>query len=367
MLASKRKSISELLTSPLKLFSPREPTVTFHVGMPKCASTSIQHYFTEQRDAHLARGLCYPRSFCNKVGQGHPNHRPLILVPGEKIDQALEDILKEARDANVSRIFLSCEAALSDGRNKPQLNLLLRSLQDRIGSKNLKLLAFVRNPFTLAESSFAQFLRAGLLNVDMTEFFNPQEHEVAASEGISRFIDLYEQKNGFDFFHYEKILTDLHTRAPEVQLDIQALTHRSLTDLCKMLKVPAPKTPPYFYTRLNTRSLLILHEARRQRRGRNINPFMDPLMDLAKAAGSQTGFNPLLHLSEENIRQISNAAAQDKRWFADKAARKNSLIKPPATLPQDFFTPPAADRFNARISAGLSDTDRAAITQILTQ
>ena len=367
MKAKRLKSATALLAAPIKLFSQPDPTVTFHVGMPKCASTSIQHYFSRHREAHSAQGLCYPRSFCNKVGEGHPNHRPLILLPEEKIEQAVDDILKEACDANASKIFLSCEAVLSDGREKPQLNVLLDCLSNRIGSKRLKLLAFVRNPFTLAESSFAQFLRAGLLNVDMTEFFNPQEHEVAASEGISRFIYLYKQKNGFDFFHYEKILTDLHTRAPEVQLDIHALSRRSLTDLFKMLKVPAPKEPPFFYTRLNTRTLLILHEARRQRRGRNINPFMDPLMDLAKAVDTQTGFNPLLHLSEENIRQISNAAAQDKRWFADIAAHKNSLIKPPARLPQEFFTPPAADRFNARIDAGLSDTDRAAINQILTQ
>lgn len=172
------------------------PRVTLHIGLPKCASTSIQRYFAEHYWRNVRQGVLYPRM--GRQRRGYRNHQPLFQDLS-KLNTRLDRILIEARLVRAKRIFISNEDALCRMKNRMHFNSTQRIL-DRFGRENVDVIAITRAPAGLVRSSYAQFLKGGLWELNKKQFFGSYDG------GIDDFQEFYKAIWGFELKDYENLL-----------------------------------------------------------------------------------------------------------------------------------------------------------------
>lgn len=123
-----------------------------HIGAPKCGSSTIQSLVARNalaiRDSGI--GIFQDANFGNQLA-----HR---FVSGWLPDEAQERSNTQdtfLHDHRNSDIFLSSEAYLALAQNPANLNALL----SLIGQDNLNILAIIRDPASLLESTWFQWMR----------------------------------------------------------------------------------------------------------------------------------------------------------------------------------------------------------------
>ncbi|NVO28941.1 hypothetical protein HJ526_16035 [Donghicola sp. C2-DW-16] len=170
--------------------------VILHVGMPKCASSSIQAHFADHYDAYVSLGLLYPAA--GRETTGYRSHRPLHHASIAEFPVIIEQIAAEARSKNCENILLSSEELGNAVVKNSEIADLIKALQAQFGASNVEVLFLIRNHASFVASSFAQFIKAGLFRVSENLFFRHPE------PSINAYAECFRAQNGFDFFDFHE-------------------------------------------------------------------------------------------------------------------------------------------------------------------
>jgi hypothetical protein len=208
--------------------------VTIHIGMPKCASSTVQAHFADNDELYQSKGMLYPTR--HRLKNGYRHHNPLF-EPDLSPDTAVQDLLREAGRKSCSRILISTERFTTD--TEGHLARITAAFARQIGAKNITCLCLVRDPASMLRSSFQQFVRAGLWRVNRAKFY-------AETDGsISAFLQAFRAENGFDLHEYDKIIARTTKGVTAGQLlvwDIKAGPD-ILTRLTQHFMLPAGQAP----------------------------------------------------------------------------------------------------------------------------
>jgi len=169
-------------------------TVYLHVGMPKCASSTIQGYFNRNDQRNRNAGFVYP--VAGRSTSGFFNHEPINHMNPDEIENLVQEIKVEAEGAET--VFISSEDFVHAHWDSPVIANLIEQLNNTFCAKNVRLLFLFRNHFSFIESAFAQFLKGGLYRVNHGKF-----HRKTAGD-VESYCSIFRETNGFDFFDYAR-------------------------------------------------------------------------------------------------------------------------------------------------------------------
>lgn len=183
--------------------------VIFHIGMPKCASTSLQAHFANNDELYRQSGFLYPVS--HRSVKGYRRHQSL-LDPGLEPEQAAEDILMEAEASSCNRILLSTEDFISN--RSGQFTELTSAFSARLGPDAVSYLCLIREPMAMLRSSYHQFVRAGLWGINRDDFFNKTDGSINA------FIEAFLEERGCHWYEYPTLINRAIDGVPAAQLRV---------------------------------------------------------------------------------------------------------------------------------------------------
>lgn len=285
-------------------------TVYLHVGMPKCASSTLQSFFHCNDTLHRSEGLCYPLSYREKAG--YFSHRPLHHLSLSEVAGAVDEIADEAADASCDRILISSEEFVNSLWDRDITGYIIDALNARFGLKNVRILVLFRNPFPFAESVFAQFLKGGM-------FRTPESFLKSRSNGIIGFSTDFRVRNGFDFFSYTAFVERLRFYAPYNSFEMLS-TERAdwqgadiLEVLCQRLKVSKGEPNVSSNERYSGTALHLMHHARKLYGLRRTKARRSLISALFPKQEHQ--FSKLLHVHGELFDQIAASAERDRKYF----------------------------------------------------
>lgn len=170
--------------------------VIFHIGMPKCASSSLQAHFADNDELYRTSGFLYPVSYREK--NGYRRHAPL-MNPKLEPKLAAENILREAEENSCNRILLSAESFAKDRSGR--LAALTSAFAAHLGPDSISCLCFIREPINMLRSSYYQFVRAGLWGIDRTKF-----HE-KTDGSIDAYIESFREEWGCHWYEYPTLIS----------------------------------------------------------------------------------------------------------------------------------------------------------------
>lgn len=227
----------------------------------------------------------------------------------------MSEIAAEAEGASCDTIFLSSEEFLNSKWDQNVSANVISALNRRFGVENVRLIALVRNQVDLVESTYAQFLRAGMFRVNANEFFR------AGRTGIIGFMDWFREKNGFEFFSYSDLLRRFREHAPNNPFDVLSIEREDLKGrdvmevLCDMLDLPLPAEARPTNQRFSDQALLMLRYAM-ARHGVPIEPFRRNLIRRL-FADAPSGFSPILYLTGDALQRVINSAKRDDLFLKE--------------------------------------------------
>ncbi|WP_291730906.1 glycosyltransferase family 2 protein [Leisingera sp. F5] len=223
-----------------------------HIGLPKCGSTTIQRHMAAAGTVHQAHGVCYPQAW--RSTDGYRNHLPLAKLPPKMLPQALARITAEALDQDCSRIVLSCEhwANAFPGSN---LLPLYKALQAQMPGWQVRIVAYFRNPYDFAESCYAQYIRAGLFQINRHRFY------ADGAPSIEKFLSCFEDSRGFPLYSNLRYARMLMAHFPPEVLMLRSIEPLDLAqpdmlgDFCSLLGLSAPEAAGRRNRRVSNRKL----------------------------------------------------------------------------------------------------------------
>ncbi len=169
--------------------------VIFHIGMPKCASSTIQAHFADNDAYYASHGVLYPESY--RIQHGYRHHENLF-ARDLKADTAVDTLLQEAKAKSCSKLVLSCERFSDD---QARLGDLTTAFSAALGQDSVTVLGLIRDPLGLLRSSYAQFVKGGLWGINRGEFFKKTDASIDA------YIDAFKTRWGYNWFDYDQILS----------------------------------------------------------------------------------------------------------------------------------------------------------------
>jgi hypothetical protein len=232
--------------------SPPGRQVWLHIGLPKCGSTTIQRHMAAASREHQARGVCYPQAW--RSPDGYRNHLPLAKLPPKMLPPALAEISTEAHDQGCSRIVLSCEhwANAFPGSN---VLPLYEALQTQMPDWQIRIAAYFRNPYDFVESCYAQFVRAGLFQINRHRFY------ADGAPSIEKFLACFEDSRGFPLYSNLGYARMLMAHFPPEVLMLRSIEPQDLAqpdmlgDFCSLLGLPDPARTGRRNRRVSNRKL----------------------------------------------------------------------------------------------------------------
>ncbi len=216
------------------LRSLRSPDLWLHIGLPKCGSTSIQHYLAATDTKNRKYGVVYPASY--RETEGYLSHLPLALATRSgNLEDAISDIVTES--AGSRSTVLSCEE-LSDALPGGGAGALVEALNEAFDPQNVHIVCYFRNMYEFIESSFAQFLTGGLFYIDKAEFFS------TGCSSIGDFMNCFYAEKGFPIYSPAGFVRCIQNSFPDNRILFRSIERtdlegRSLTeDFCRLLDLP---------------------------------------------------------------------------------------------------------------------------------
>lgn len=209
-----------------------KPTrVVFHIGLPKCGSTTIQAHFADYDTAYRAQGLVYPVKA--RSPDGYRSHVPLLHMPPADLRSRIRAIAEEAQGARV--ILLSCEA-FADYLPRGNSAEVGAALAEEFGADNVTILAYFRNPAPFMASAYAQFVVGGLLDVPKGPFFSE------GPSGLAAFVHAASERKGFAPYDYLGWVQAIQAAFPGLDLNLRSMEAADIgdnliDDLGRVLKV----------------------------------------------------------------------------------------------------------------------------------
>lgn len=308
--------------------------VYLHVGMPKCASSTLQKYFKDNADLHARYGFCYPEAF--REPAGYYSHRPLHDLHESKLGPAIDAIEQEANKKKCSTIFISSEEFVNSLWDKEIFPQLVNRLNVKFGSENVFILFLVRNHFLFVESVYAQFIRAGMFRVHADEFFKRGDGTVL------EFLDYFKDVNGFDFFDYSSFIDIYREVAPQNKLEVISIESPDLQGgdileyLCDRFHLPLPKKGAG--EKVNARSggkpLLAMHYAHKNY-GAGMLSGKGHIFN--EVFGSrESGNSKVFQLTGTAYKRVLEASAKDSRYFKSNfSSYPESVFSIPLGFPRN--------------------------------
>ncbi|WP_136246798.1 hypothetical protein [Halomonas borealis] len=235
--------------------------VYLHVGMPKCASSTLQRFFRDNHEQHIACGFCYPEAYREKGG--YFSHRPLHKLSSEDVGGAVRKIKEEAESKGCDKILLSSEEFTNSLWDKDITACVIRELNHFFGVDNVSIMMVVRNHLPFVESVFSQFVKGGMFRVHMGRFFQESDGDLLG------FMDFFHKNNGFDFFVYSNFVDFYKSIAPSnrvalVSMEPEDNDGKDIVDvMCDWFSLPsAIKDSGKVNSRFSEKSLLAMRYAR---------------------------------------------------------------------------------------------------------
>ncbi len=286
-------------------------TVHLHIGMPKCASSSLQAHFWGNYDFYRQQGVLYPRTACEEGG--YRSHRPLHDAPLDEIPNLIAAIAAEAEQAGCDRILLSSEELLNSRWDRPVSAALIAALNAAFGQGNVRLLFLLRDPVAFLSSAFAQFIRGGLFRVS--------ERDVFAAEmlGIEAYADAFKARNGFEVFNFSEFYRRFAGGDHGNAIDVLSLDRSEggggdiIEKTCRLLGVDCAPQQVETNQRLSERQLFCLLHARKRHGFSKVQPRRGFLI---RGVGEGPNFSsPIFRPTTQLLERVTQAALQDQAFF----------------------------------------------------
>lgn len=297
-------------------------TVYLHVGMPKCASSALQSFLHRNDALHRSEGMCYPISY--RESSGYFSHRPLHKLQPTEIPGAVDEIAREAADANCNRILISSEEFVNSLWDRDITGHIVDALNARFGLENVRILILFRNPFPFVESVYAQFLKGGMFRTPDDAFLKSRNNDIFG------FATAFRTRHGFDFFNYGDFVERLRFHAPHNAFDMLSIERADwrgteiLDVLCQRLGISRGNPDVFLNERYSEVALHLLHHARRThgfvrtKSRRNIISKLFPKQEHQ--------FSKLLHVHGALFDQIAASAERDRKYFARNSTEPNAEL-----------------------------------------
>ena len=311
-------------------------TVYLHVGMPKCASSTIQGYFNRFDRRNRNAGFVYPAAGRSKGG--YFNHEPIVHMSTDELKDLVKDIKIEAEGAKF--VFISAEAFVAANWDHPVTKQLIEQLNAAFGASNVRLMFLFRNHFSFIESAFAQFLKGGLYRVNHGKFYRHTAGDVES------YCASFRKTNGFDFFDYTRVIEELRNNcAQENKIEVLSIekddleTGDILEELCQKFSLVPPSGKKVRNARFPVKALLGLAYGIEQNGFRNIRPMRKGVAD--RYADAVDGFSPMLHIHGDFAEAVASRQRADALYFKSEFAHDfpalfQPRLEPPFSVdPQD--------------------------------
>jgi hypothetical protein len=181
--------------------SAQGPVFYIHIGVPKTATTTIQSFFTMQRDALLQRGVLYPKSIANSDGHSEL-HRALSVALEPDSAPWLDGLRKHMENRNVIASLLE-EVARTEAKtvvlSAESLAFMRRpeTLRRALSPHSARILVYLRRQDNFLASFYNQLIKSRLYTATFEEFL--QQHANNA-------IDLREFCTPLPMCDYERLL-----------------------------------------------------------------------------------------------------------------------------------------------------------------
>lgn len=288
-------------------------TVYLHVGMPKCASSTVQGYFNKNDNRNRKAGFVYP--VAGRSTGGYFNHEPIVHMSPEEIVELVDKIKVEAEGADV--VFISAEAFVNAYWDQPVTANLIAQLNATFGAANVRLMFLFRNHFGFVESAFAQFLKGGLYRVNHGKFYRKTEGNIAD------YCKSFRKANGFDFFDYARVIEEFRKHCdPENQIEVLSIersdleTGDILEELCKKFGLVPPTGKKVKNARFPVKALLGLAYAIKQNGFRNVRPMRKGVAN--RFVDSVDGFSSMTHIHGDFAKKVAARQRADAKFFKEE-------------------------------------------------
>lgn len=290
--------------------------VYLHVGMPKCASSTLQRFFHENDRQHAKHGFCYPET-CREKG-GYFSHRPLHKLPSEKVGSAVRDIKKEAKRKRCDIVFISSEEFTNSLWDNEVVTSIIKELNDAFGIDNVSILMVIRNHLPFVESVFAQFVKGGMFRVHMGRFFKETDGDLFG------FIDFFRRHNGFDFFSYSNFVELYKSVAPGNSVKLVSMEPSDnegkdiVEAMCDWFSLPfTDKEGNKVNSRFSEKSLLAMHYARVHCGSSGFIGKREKIKKIFEGRGD--GNSKEFSLSGASYELVKEGRVKDKKYFEDNS------------------------------------------------
>lgn len=286
-------------------------TVYLHVGMPKCASSTVQAYFHEHDARNREAGFVYP--VAGRATGGYFNHEPILRMDKDEIAAVVGKIRDEAEGAKA--VFISAEGFVNSHWDHPVTGQLIEQLSATFGAANLRLLFLFRNHFTFIESVFAQFLKGGMYRVHQGRFHRNTDGK------IEDFCKTFEDEYGFEFYDYAAVIETFRRQCqPESRIELMSIersdleTGDILSELCKKFDLVPPEGNTVRNARFPGKALLGLGYSSKNYGIRNVVPKRKKVA--ARFADAIDGYSSVLHLHGDFAETVAARQRADAAFFA---------------------------------------------------
>ena len=320
--------------------------VYLHVGMPKCASSTVQGYFHRFDRRNAKSGFLYPLT--GRSDRGYFSHAPIVRMASDELRGLVHKIKIEAAGAEV--VFISSEQFANAYWDRPITADFIRELNLAFGARNVRLLFLFRNHYSFVESAFAQFLKGGLYRVDHRDFFGSTPGDVES------YCNHFRDTNGFHFFDFAQVITEFRTHCePGNEVEVFSIerddleTGDILEELCRRFGLVPPKRKKLNNPRFPVTALLGLAYGIEKYGFQTVHPKRKGVAN--RYSDAVDGFSPVLHVHGDFAKTIASIQRADSAFFSQEFGMKSSAL----FLPR--LDPPYSEDLQAQ--ARLTDDDRA--------
>ncbi|MEM7142578.1 MAG: hypothetical protein AAF548_16265 [Actinomycetota bacterium] len=319
--------------------------VVLHIGLPKCASSSIQYAFVSDRKALRRAGVRYPKT--GRTRRGDPSHLGFFTVERGEAARLSARLERECRGDDTA--LVSTEALTSKARWEEALAVVVESLNERFGADRVDVLLLVRNHVDYAESCFAQFVRSGVLGVDKGRFY--QRYEPT----IHGFSEAYRDRWGHPFFSYSDIIRRTEACLGANQLEVMSIERRDLdaadiaSALATRLGVDALGAVAPQNQRISAAQILALTLAQSRYGHRRYAQRRQELLRATEGIDAP-GRSSRIHVAGALAREIVAAQEADRTTLVARRGRFDAVLEPRGE-PQDLASDAAVlDRLEAIVA-----------------
>lgn len=292
--------------------------VYLHLGMPKCASTSVQAHFYRRYQHYRRQRLLYPRTCCQT--KGYRSHRPLLDAPQDNLPDLIRQIAAEAAENGCNNILISSEEFINSRWDRAGSATVVDELNRQFGTENVTLIYLLREHQSFAESTYAQFIKGGMFRINERQLFRQSDI------GLGGYADLFRETHGFEFFCYSEFFRRFSGgqagNATEfISIHSEDLDGRDIvTALCERIGVRQKPEVGSRNARMSEEALFHILHARKRHGLAKVRPRRDIL---AKVFERDPSFaSPLFRLSSDLLQRIRATATRDGAYLAQHSANR---------------------------------------------